>query len=187
MLFFRKFLLLMFIPAVLVITGCGGGGDDDDDSGGDDDGGDTTSSEKSNGDNKSSNRDVDIPDIKDGNFTDGSVHLEYSGGKDFKGDIKGNGIATGGFTLLTFADEEGSVLISFQPDSKDEPGGLAITTKDISTAGEWGDECSISVDDGAKELKGEFECGQIEALEVSSAGKTLKVRVKGNFSLTRAP
>jgi hypothetical protein len=176
-------LFSIFLPAMLILAACGGGDDDESSGDGDDDdGGDTTSS-VNRGDKKGSN-DSKIPTLKDGGFGGGSVHIEYSGGKDFKGDFEGNGIAQGGFTLLTFVSDHGSVLISFQPDSKDEPGGLAITTKDISTAGEWGVDCSITAEEEGNKLEGEFECDEIEAIEPGGV-KSHKVRVKGNFSVSR--
>lgn len=174
-------LLLTFVPTLFVFAACGGG--DDVASGDDDDDADARSSANNSRDEKGSN-DVTVPAVKDGVFAGGSVRIEYSGGKDFKADIQGNGVTQGGFTLLTFASEEASIVLSFQPDSEDDPGGLLITTKDISTAGEWGGDCSVSAEDGAKELKGEFECDEIEGVEPGTA-KSHKIRVQGNFSVSR--
>ena len=179
---FRK-LLLLLIPVLLILGSCGGG-DDDDSSSDDDDGGDTPSSAKRSGDRKGSNGDVDVPTVKDGAFAEGSVHIEYSGGKDFKGDLKGSGFTQGGFTLLTFASDDAAVTISFQPESKDEVGGLLISTKDFSTAAVWGTDCSVDAQEGAKAFKGEFECDEIEGIEPGKV-KSHKVRVKGNFSVSR--
>lgn len=189
---FRK-LRLALIPALLMLAACGGGDDDDDSSGDNDVGADATSaanngggtrSTATSGGNKGSKAKVDVPTVRDGTFGEGSVHVEYSGGKDFKGDVEGNGIAQEGYTLLTFGDRDAAVILTFQHDSKDEPGTISITTNDLFTTAEWGSDCSVTVEDGDKELKGEFECDQVEGVEPGST-KSHKVRVKGNFSVPR--
>jgi hypothetical protein len=171
--------LLILFPALAVLAACGGSDDASDDSGG------ASSSPAAKDDaTRSSNSAAKIPAIKDGNFVDGTIHAEVSGGKDFKLDAKGNGIATGGFALLTYSNSEGTVILSFQADSKEEPGGVAVTTAELATAGAWGADCTVTVDDAAKELKGEFNCKEIEAVD-PKAVKTYKVRVKGTFSASR--
>ncbi|MCL4240435.1 MAG: hypothetical protein KJ048_03705 [Dehalococcoidia bacterium] len=176
--------LLVLIPALALLGACGGG--DDDDSGGDsgDSSDQSSSPTTTSGDSRSSNGDVDIPEIKDGAFADGEVHVEVSGDKDFKFDLKGNGIATGGYTLLTFGSDEASVILAFQAGSKDEAGGLSITHTKLATAGAWGTDCTVTIDEGADEVKGEFGCKDLEGIEPGSV-KTYKVRVSGNFSVTR--
>ncbi|MBE0610006.1 MAG: hypothetical protein IH609_11525 [Dehalococcoidia bacterium] len=177
--------LLVLIPALALLGACGGG--DDDDSGGDSDdsNGGSSSPTRSSGDaSRSSNGDADIPAIKDGAFADGEVHVEVSGDKDFKVDLKGNGYATGGYTLLTFGSEEASVLLTFQADSKEEPGGLFVTHTVLATAGEWGTDCTVTVDESANEVKGEFECKDLDAVQPGTVN-AYEVRVLGNFSVTR--
>ena len=127
---------------------------------------------------------MNIPAIKDGNFEKSTVHMEVSGGKDFKLDLEGNGLATNGFTLLTFASNDESVQITLQNDSKNESGGLVLTARQLATGGGWGTDCSVNVNDGEKELKGEFECKQVEGIEPGSV-KTHKVHLKGTFTATR--
>ncbi len=177
--------LLVLIPALALLGACGGGGDDDDSGGdSDDSSGQASSPTAASGDSRSSNGDADIPSIKDGAFADGEVHVEVSGDKDFKIDLKGNGIATGGYTLLTFVSDEASVILAFQAGSKDEAGGLSITHTKLATAGAWGTDCTVTIDEGANEVKGEFSCKDIEGIEPGSV-KTYKVRVSGTFSVTR--
>ncbi len=177
--------LLVLIPALALLGACGGGADDDSGGDSDDSSEQASSPTRSSGDaSRSSNGDVDIPAIKDGAFADGEVHVEVSGDKDFKVDLKGNGYATGGYTLLTFASEEASVLLTFQADSKEEPGGLFVTHTVLATAGEWGTDCTVTVDEGANEVKGEFECKDIDAVQPGTVN-TYEVRIKGNFSVTR--
>lgn len=177
--------LLVLIPALALLSACGGG--DDDDSGGDsDDSSDQASSPTTSGggSSRSSNGDVDIPAIKDGAFANGEVHVEVSGDKDLKLDLKGNGIATGGYALLTFANDEATVILAFQADVKDEPGGLSVTHPALATAGAWGDGCTVTIDEGANEVKGEFECRDLDAVQPGTVN-AYEVRVSGNFSVTR--
>jgi len=178
--------LLILIPALALLGACGGGGDDDDSGGDSDDSSDQASSPTTSGggSSRSSNGDVDIPAIKDGAFADGEVHVEVSGDKDFKFDVKGNGIATGGYTLLTFGNDEASVILAFQAGSKDEAGGLSITHTKLATAGAWGTDCTVTIDEGANEVKGEFSCKDIEGIEPGSAN-TFEVSIKGDFSVSR--
>ena len=168
--------LLLALPALALLAACGGD-DDSDDAGGDASSGSTKGA-------KSSSGGATIPTIKDGNFTEGTVSLQVSGGQDLKVDAKGNGIANGGFALLTFANDEATVILSIQGGSKDEPGGIAITTKKFATAGDWNKECTLSVNDGATELKGEFSCKDIDAVDPTSA-KTYKLRATGKFTVRR--
>lgn len=177
--------LLILIPALALLGACGGGDDDDSDDGGDDSAGaSSTPTTTSDDADRSSNGDADIPAIKDGAFADGEVHVEVSGDKDFKFDVKGNGIATGGYTLLTFGNDEASVILAFQADSKDEAGGLSITHTKLATAGAWGTDCTVTIDEGANEVKGEFECKDLDAVQPGTVS-TYEVRVSGNFSVTR--
>ena len=177
-----RYAALAMVPALLLLSACGGG-DDDDSSKGDDSSG-STSSSSSNGSSGSSKNSVDISKIKDGNFENAKVHVEVSGGKDFKVDYDGNGLATNGFALLTYANESGSVQVTVNGTGKDEPGGLAVTTKELASGGGWGSDCSVKVTDGDKELKGEFDCKQVSGIEPGGT-KTYKVHLKGTFSATR--
>ncbi len=112
------------------------------------------------------------------------MHVEVAGDKDVKIDAPGNGLATGGYTLLTFGNDKASVILAFQADSKEAPGALSITTEEFATAGEWGTDCTVTVDDGANELKGEFDCKDVEAVDARTA-KAYEIRIKGSFSVPR--
>ena len=171
---------LLLIPTLFLAAACGGGDDDDDD----DESGGSSSSSSANSRGDSSNRSIEIPNIKDGNFGKATVHVEVSGGKDTKLDLEGNALATGGFVLLTFAGTDGSVQISLQGGKADEAGGVSLTTRQLATAGGWGADCSVKVSDGDRELRGEFECKEIEAIE-PGATKVFKVRLKGSFTASR--
>ncbi len=183
--------LLVLIPALALLGACGGGDDDSDGEAGDDSpasgsgSGASASPAGGGGDNgASSDKDAAFQAIKDGMFGDGKVHVEISGDKDAEIDAPGNGLATGGYTLLTFGNDKASVLMAFQGDSKEAPGALSVTTEEFATAGEWGTQCTVTLDDGADELKGDFECKEVEAVDIRAA-KTYKVRIKGNFSVPR--
>jgi len=176
----RSLLLLIALLASLAVLAACGSGDDVDDSADDDD----DSSESSNNNGSSSSRDTDIPTIKEGVLGEGTVHIEVSGDKDFEVDTKGSGIVSGPLALLTFVSPDATVLITFQSGSEGEPGAVSITTADLSTAGEWGKDCSVEVDDGATELKGSFTCNKVEAVELKSL-ESHQVRLEGNFSVPR--
>jgi hypothetical protein len=176
--------LLILIPALAILRACGGG-DDDSDDGGDDAAGASSSPANTSGDgSSSSNGNANIPAIKDGAFAEGEVHVEVSGDKDFKMDVEGNGIATGGYTLLTFTDDEATVILAFQAGSEEEAGGLSLTHTALATAGAWGGDCTVNLDESANELKGEFSCKDIAAVQPGSAN-TYEVSLKGNFSVSR--
>jgi hypothetical protein len=183
--------LLVLIPALAILGACGGGDDDSDEGAGDASPGDESGSGASasptrgGGDSGgSSSKDAVFQAIKDGAFGEGKLHIEISGDKDLEFDAAGNGLATGGYTLLTFASDKASVLLAFQADSKEAPGAFTLTTEEFATAGEWGTQCTVTTDDGADELKGEFECKELEAVDVRAV-KTYKVRIKGSFSVPR--
>ena len=176
-----RFVAFALLPALLLLSSCGG--DDDDSSNGDDSSGSSSSSSSSSSSGSSKNS-VDIPKLKDGNFEKAKAHIEVSGGKDFKVDYDGNGMATNGFALLAFTNNDGSVQITLNGTEKNEPGGLGLTTREIASGGGWGKDCSVKVTDGDKELKGEFECKQVDGIEPGTI-KTHKLTIKGTFSATR--
>jgi hypothetical protein len=127
---------------------------------------------------------TDIPAIKDGNFSSGHVHVEISGDKDVTVDADGGGIASGGFALFTYTNGEASVQFAFQAGSEDDPGAVVITTSEVATAGEWGKDCEVDVDQSGTEVTGEFSCGKLDAIAPGSTD-TYTVRVRGTFSAKR--
>jgi hypothetical protein len=175
-------LLWLFVPAFLVLAACGG--DDDEEGPGFER--PTSSGSANGGATRPSNSSgkADVPKVKDGVFGNGTLHLEVSGGKDLKVDVPGNGITSGGYTVLTFGSAAATVIIAFQPDDAENPGAISVTASNVSTAGEWGKGCTVKVDDGAKELKGDFTCKDIEGVDPKNS-KDFTVNIKGNFSLPR--
>lgn len=175
---------LLLTPALLLTAACGGG-DDDDDSGKDDSGGGgTSSSSPSSGSGDSKTKNIDIPKIKDGAFQTAKANIVLSGDRDLKLDSQGNGLATGGFALLSFSASDATFQLAFQSDSPTEPGGVTVSAKDLATAGAWGKDCSVKATDDGKTLKGEFECKSLDAVQPGSV-KALKVTIKGTFSAER--
>lgn len=186
-----RHITLALVPALLLAASCGGGDDDDDgkDSGGDDGGSTSSSSSPGTGSGSGSgsgpgNKKVEIPAIKDGTFATAKVHIEVSGGKTLKLDLDGSGIALNKLAMITVSTPEASVQVVAQGDSKDEPGAVSFTTKELSTAAGFGEHCSVKITDGDKELKGEFDCGEVDAIEPGTV-KTYRVKLKGTFSATR--
>lgn len=176
-----RYAVLAALPVLLVFSACGGDDDDDSSSA---DSSSTSPAGSTNGSGNSSKNAVNIPKIKDGSFGGAKLHVEISGGKDMKLDLEGSGLGTNGLTLLGFSTTEASAQITLQGDSNSEQGGLAVTAKGIATGGGWGSDCSVKVDDGDKELKGEFECKQVDGVEPGGT-KTYRVHLKGTFSATR--
>ncbi len=107
-----------------------------------------------------------------------------SGDQDLTFDADGAGIASDGFALLQFFHEQSTVILTLQAGSEAEPGALSISTQKLSTAGEWGSDCDVTVDDSPTALKGEFSCKNIDAVDLKSFA-SYKISVKGNFSVTR--
>ena len=107
-----------------------------------------------------------------------------SGGKDMKLDLEGSGLGMNGRTLLSFGNTDASAQVTMQFDPESVQSGLVLIAKGIATGGGWGEDCSVQVDDGDKQVKGEFECKQLDGVETGQT-KTLKVDLKGTFSATR--
>ena len=125
-----RYAMLVVLPALLLLSACGG--DDDDSGNGDDSSGDSSPS-SSNGSSGSSKNSVNISKIKDGGFSTAKVHIEVAGGKDFKRDLEGNGLATSGFALLAFTSDDGSVQLTLNGTDKDEPGGIGLTARQLAS------------------------------------------------------
>ncbi|MGE0601451.1 MAG: hypothetical protein AB7J35_18550 [Dehalococcoidia bacterium] len=183
----RTYLLLLVIPLIAVFAACGGGGDDDDDDSGSPGDSpfapkDTKDSGSSSGSPSSSK--VTIAEFEDGNFSTGTVHVEVTGDVKTSFDADGSGIATNGFALLTFTSGNNAIQMTFSRGAGEDPGGLAVTTEKVVTGGAWGADCSQKITDSDKELKGEFECKDVDGIAPGSI-KSYKVSVKGNFTLSR--
>ncbi len=158
--------------------GSDGSSGDDDSSAGDDDSGDDNGS--SGGDDVS----ADIPDLADGGLMGGSVHVKISGDLDKEYDYgDGTGIVIDGFAQFVFSDGTSTVNFVFAGD--DQPGALAISTGDIVTGGEFGTDCSVSVDDSESTIKGDFSCENVSGLKPGSASIYDKVKIEGDFTIDR--
>jgi len=180
MLFRRTFFIFLTLLALLsLVAACGGSDDDDADSGDDDD--DSSAQRSSGGEGK---YEVDVPKIKEVVYSGGKVHLEVSGDEDAKIDADGNGIATPGFLLATYGSADASVILSFLQEEGEGPGAIAVTTADFGTGGEWGKECSVSMEETSSGLKGEFECKSVDAVAPKST-KEITLKLKGDFTVTR--
>ncbi|MGE3074496.1 MAG: hypothetical protein AB7N24_00085 [Dehalococcoidia bacterium] len=178
---------LLLIPLVLLFAACGGGGGDDDDdssSPGDSPFAPKDSNDSSGSTSSSKNNAELVAKFEDGNFGSGKVHVEISGDVKTSFDADGSGIATNGFALLTFTNDTESVQIAFNRAADQDPGGLAVNTEKVVAGGGWGTDCTQKLTDSAKELKGEFECKNVDGVAPGSI-KVYKVTVKGNFTLNR--
>lgn len=167
-------ILVLLLPALVA---CGSSGDDDDDDDGSSPFGDGGSQATKSG----KRSDVKLPNIKAATYGSGKAHIEISGDKTQKIDLEGNGIAQDGFGLFTYVGSDGSIQISVSSTSGESPGGFGLTTTEVATGGEWGKECTVTMEQTGAEAKGEFSCDTLDALQPGSA-KTHRVKVKGTFS-----
>lgn len=176
-----RWLVLMLVPLLALLGACGGGGDDDD--GDDDDSGDTSSQDKdaSPTKNSSTKSDDKRPELKAGTYSKGKVRVEITGERKETIDAEGNAFVTDEVGLLSYADDKVGVILSIGGEGSDEAGGLSITTGDFATAGEWGKECKLSVDQSGSSLKGTFSCDKIKAISLTAA-KDYDIKIKGTFT-----
>jgi hypothetical protein len=181
--------MFILVPAIALalVSACGGSSDDDSDgptqraTGTSDGAGGATSAATSGGGGGGEN---DIPVIKDGAFQSGRVHIEISGDRDATFDLDGNGIAAGGYALFSYGNSDASIQVALQAGADEEPGGLSITTADLATAGAWGEDCAVSVEESGSEVKGQFSCDDLDAIATGSTA-SLHLRVRGTFSAKR--
>lgn len=168
----------ILVAAFPLLVACGSSGDDDVD---DDDADNGTSDDSGASSGDSGSSDADIPDIKAGAYASGTVHIEITGDKDIEVDAEGGGIAQEGFALLTYQNDDASVQIAFSSAEGDAPGAVALTTSEIVTGGEWGKDCTVSLDQSDGEVRGEFSCDEVDALVPGSLDE-LHVKLKGTFT-----
>jgi hypothetical protein len=179
MLAYRPWATLLALVIGLAVA-CGG---DDDDASNDSDGkapGFGGGSGASAKDQKSGK--VSIAKSKDGNYPSGKVHIEVSGERKDTRDLEGTGFAQSGTLLLAFGSDDATMSLNFASDGNSGPGGFAVTTKDYSTAAEWGDGCDVELKSDGGKVSGSFSCASINAIKVSSGLPEYKVSVKGTFS-----
>lgn len=187
--FFRRSLLVLGLVPLLILAGaCGSSGDDSDD---DDDGGSSADATQPKGSDTSgssgsgstaSSKGGNGKSVRNGELT-GPIKVEISGDKKARFEAEGGGAVFGGAVILNFGDGENMVALTVGTE-KDDPGGIALTTKELSTAGEWGRTCEINLDDSESGLKGEFTCKGIAAIGLGST-KTFKVTLTGSFAMKR--
>jgi hypothetical protein len=164
---------------------CGGGDDDDsDDSSSDDSGADSESGDDSDNDDRDDegeDSDANIPDIEAAFYGSGEVRIKITGDKDLEIRAEGNGIAQEGFALFTYQSSDASVQIGLSNVEGEPPGAIAVTTSEISTAAEWGRDCTVSLDQSDGEASGEFSCDEVDAL-VPGSTDTIRVKLEGTFT-----
>ncbi len=173
-------LLSLLAALMLVAVACGGNGDGDENTPDDDEG----SGSENGGSSRNSDNDVEIPDLKAVQYTGGKVHIEISGDEDLELDADGGGFGNEGFALLTYGSNKATIILSFQNGDDEEPGSLSITTAEFAMGGGWGQDCSVSFEDSANGLSGEFECDDVEGIRPGSID-TVKADIKGTFSATQ--
>ncbi len=169
-----RLLFLALLSFALIAAACGGDDDDDDDGGDDSDSSSSSSSQ---------NRSKGVPNLKvtDGGLT-GSITVDITGDRKEKLEMDGAGVAQSGAAYVSFAKDTASLQLVLS--SGNEPGGMALNSKEVSTAGAWGEGCDININDSASELKGDFTCKNIDAVTAGSL-KAFKINVTGKFSLKR--
>jgi hypothetical protein len=165
----------------------GDSGDDDDSDDGDSGNDDGSSDDEGSDDDSNDQGDltVDIPEIKDGAFEGGSLHIEISGEKDDEFDFElGTGFALGGFANVVYSTEDASRSVTFAFAKEGDPGAIAVIAGPIITGGTWGRECSVTVHDDDDELRAEFECDDAQGL-ASATGALSGLRIEGEFTINR--
>ena len=123
---------------------------------------------------------AEIPDIPDGNWNSGRVHVEVTGDSSAAFESDGTGQTTGGFTAAEYnANPPNRVNIGLS----DGQSAIGIETDEVATTGTFGQDCDIeftSVD--ASGVSAEFTCEGLPAVS-SSSTDTYTIDVTGNFTL----
>jgi hypothetical protein len=122
-----------------------------------------------------------IPDVPNGAWSKGRVHVEVSGDKSSNFESDGSGATTDGVTSAAFAQNADST-ISFGFGGG-EQAALALTTAGVSTTGSFGKECDITFSKhDATGIAADFTCSGLPAVS-TSVTTIYKLDVKGNFTL----
>ena len=178
---------LLLGPLLALFVACGGSGDDADDSS---DRANDKSSDKTNnsgstsGSKSNSKKKVTIPDFKEGEYSSGKATIEVTGDKRQTISLDGAGVFLNGILLLNYNSGDQSLLITLTKAKGEEPGGLFLTTKEISSGGAWGEACEFNAETSGDKITGDFLCDNIEAIDLKAV-KTYKVTLKGKFSAGR--
>lgn len=124
--------------------------------------------------------------VTDAAYGSGRVHVEFGGDSGGAVEIDGGGVVIGGFASISFTDTNSQALVSIGVGGG-EPGAAAFTWDGISSAGEFGKECSITFTKGDQTaLEGEFTCTGMDAVSATSTD-VLHVDAKGSFKLAASP
>jgi hypothetical protein len=125
----------------------------------------------------------DLPPIVDGAWTNGTLHIDVTGGRTESFDLPGGAIAAGGASILTFGDASGDRTVQATISGTD-PSGFTLVTPDLLAAGMWGGDCQLKVTrNEAAGIAGEFSCPTITGGN-PKATETVPVSISGKFSAT---
>jgi hypothetical protein len=144
----------------------------------------TSSSSDSSSTSGSSSSDAGAaPQIFDANYQQGSAHVEISGGANRTVDLtKAGGYTVSGATVVTFTDAQSQNALSVTSSkSSGDASGITLTAGGISTAGEFGRDCQLTVTkNDASEFAGKIQCTNVDGIEGSTVHSGLNVN--GTFS-----
>ena len=121
-----------------------------------------------------------------GNYSQGSAHVEISGGRSESTDFNAAGGATtpdGTFVSFTSGDGQNSMTITVSP--KQDETGVAVSINGLTTGGAFNDKCRIDVTkNDASELTGTFTCTGVDGVSGSQVFQG-NLNVTGRFSAKR--
>jgi len=157
--------LLLFFLASLLFAACSWGEDDED----------APSAQASVGGG------ANIPEINEGVYHSGEVHVEVSGDADVTIDATGSGYAQPGYALFQYVNGADRVSISFRFGVPDWDGLLVSWEGSFGVGGEWGRECDVTVDQPDDEVRGEFSCDMLYHIGPAD----FEVHVEGSFSASK--
>jgi len=141
---------------------------------------DSSSSSTSDASTNSGSFGAVLSDIFEATYQSGTARVEFSGGKSASKVLdSAGGFTTSGATSLTFVDTSGSNSFAIALGG-DQPGGIIVSLDGISSAGAFGEGCSIDVTKNTKtEFGGTVECHDIDS--VSNGTDIAKIDVKATF------
>lgn len=174
---------LLLVLLLALVVACGGSGDDADDSS-DRANGKGSNSGSTSGSKSDSRKKVTIPDFKEGEYSSGKATVEVTGDKRQTISLDGAGVFLNGILLLNYTSADQLLTITLTKAKGEEPGGLFLTTKEISAGGAWGETCEFNAEASGDKITGDFLCDNIEAID-SKVAKVYKVTLKGKFSAGR--
>lgn len=182
--FGRRRWLVLVVLAAMLLAACGSSGADesDDPSGAGSSDAPASQDAETSDEPKPSQGLSDFPDVADGLFNTGTLHLEVRGDRSEDVDMTTTAFITGGNVFISGADEAGTAFVQIIWSSAEGSGGVSWGMKDILGAMELGD-CSLDLsknDPGG--LAGTVDCDDTDGLEKGAIGLNLDVRIE--FSTT---